>query len=457
VRRFAPVPSPGPRVVGSRLEHREAGLWAVVVAIIVSCVACAGTEPHADPAERPSTLGEGATIPVRVDERVPVPKPPSDLRFLEWVASSCHVDELAPSPYVAAWKNYRAERSSFDAEAVFPSEGLSVLPKPHSAAAAKRAAELRRAWQAEPKSHVLDCRFSIPVRECRHCRGPKLVFASYVIYLPAAIVTDPDRIGAMLMLVPGGNGGRSRPFLSPIPGKTVFHRGSGGLETRQIVDRYLADHPEATPPIVVALDTAGAEYNNGSIEHLTHDLPAHIAKTYLAREASTLALGVEGISSGAQSILDALYAKPDAFATVGLSCLACGRIASKEGLGSPPALVRRAPRVAIPEEKVVAWAEDLAKRSAHKELFVRFSIGDRDGQLPCTRALHGLFAEVGVVERSEERVVRCHGKDGAPPCDREGSGLALYENEMHHYGILEKSFGAQLRWHLESLSRVAAR
>lgn len=439
-----------------RLEHQHVGLWALVIAIVVSCVACAGAEAHSDPSEEPRRAGESPAVAVAVEERVPLPKPPSDLPFLEWVASSCYVDELGPSPYVVAWQNYRAERSAFEDRAVLPADPPVRLPRAGSPEAKARAGRLRSAWQAAPQSHVLDCTFVIPVRNCRHCRGPKLFTAHYAVYLPEAIVTDPDRIGAMLLLVPGGRGGRSRPFLSPVPDKTVFHRGSGGLETRQLIDRYLADHPETTPPIVVALETAGAEYNNGSIEHLTHDVPAHVAKTYLRRDASTLALGAEGISSGARSILDALFAKPDAFATVGLTCLACGPLASKEGIGASPALVRRSPRNTVPRDRVVDWARGLADRSAKRELFVRFSIGDRDGQLPCTMALHDLFEELGVVTATEERVVACHGKDGAPPCDRERGGLALYENEMHHYGILEKSYPAQLRWHLESLTRAAS-
>jgi hypothetical protein len=220
------------------------------------------------------------------------------------------------------------------------------------------------------------------------------------------------------------------------------------LQTKQQVDRFLAAHPDAAPLIVVSIDTNGAEYVNGSIEHLSCDLPRHLADTYLGGvPLAALTLGAEGISSGARAIVETLHAKPDVFATVGLTCLACG-------------LVDPHNPYARDRFDLDGWARALGERAARGELFVRFAIGSRDGQLPCSRALYELLGEHHVVDLARPaHLSGCHyGHDGEPAhCDAEADGFVSYVGEMHHYGLLKKSYPPQLRWHLEHLAEVAAR
>ena len=370
------------------------------------------------------------------------------LPFLPWVASHCYVDELGPSVYTMAWLRYAVPQEALAPGALMPAPPDELPPEPGSREAKRRAEALRKDWLANPRSHVVDCRFDVPLRPCRLCvQELRVHYAHYIAYLPAALSRDPDSVRTLLMIVPGGRGGRSRSFLSPVPDKTPFHKGSGGLETKQRVDAYLADHPETPAPIVVALETNGDDYNNGRIEHLSTDMPKHIADTFLGGVAiEDLLMGAEGISSGARAILDTLLAKPNIFATAGLTCLACGML-------NP---LKAAARAQIDFE---GFASKLAERAKAGELQVRFSIGSRDGQLPCNRALYDLFARHGIVDADEPvRYSKCsygHQADWQF-CDTERDGWATYAGEMHHYGLLKKSYPPQLEWHLRALTEVAA-
>ncbi len=375
--------------------------------------------------------------PVSADELLP---------FLPWVASHCYVDSLGPSPYTHAWQRYHVRRDDLEPGALMPATG-ELPPAPGSQEAKKLAALLRIEWLADPKSHVVDCRFHVRFRRCRHClQELRVSTAYYVAYLPAALSRDPKTVRSLLMLVPGGRGGRTRPFLTPVPGKTPWHRGSGGLETKQLVDAYLAEHPDSPPPIVVALESSGGDYNNGRIEHLSHDMPKHMADTYLGVPHQELLIGAEGISSGARAILETLRLKPDAFATAGMTCMACGVInPRKPGLRD--------------EIDFDGWAEAMGKRARAGKLRMRFSIGTRDGQLSCNEGLRELFAEHGVFDGEQATQYRnCNPgyDDDWQQCDADSGGWATYAGEMHHYGLLKKSHAPQLEWHLSALGEVAA-
>jgi hypothetical protein len=291
------------------------------------------------------------------------------------------------------------------------------VPPPGTPAARRRLADLREQLRT-PASHLVDCYFDVDARACPSCPDRHLTRTRYAAYLPEALFRTPEKVRAVLMLVPGGRGGRSRWFLSPVPGKSMFDGGSGGLRTKQRLDAHYAAHPDAAPSIVVALESSGAELN-GTVEHLTADVPSHIAATYLpGTPRADIAFGLEGTSSGARALLDAVWARPDAFATLGLTSMACGRLDPRNPHG-------------VGASALEAWAGKLATRHRAGQFFARFAIGARDPLLPCSRALHGLFADAGVLRRDE--------------------GWHALPGVAHNYGALDQSWGSQLAWHLAAL------
>jgi len=378
--------------------------------------------PSAEPKPSPSAIA---------------PARPASLSFASWVARHCYVDALGPSRYTETWRRYATEPADEDALPVIES---GIPP------GGTDADELEREWLAHPRSHVVDCRFRVKLRHCPACTGERSWEAMYVAYLPRDLFVAPGRVRKLLVLVPGGNGGRSRPFLSPLPGKTVFQRGSGGLRTKQLVDAWQADHPDRAAPIVMSLDSWGHEYNNGPIEYLSHEVPHHVAKRYLGGiDPKALIIGTEGISSGSRMILETLRVKPDAFNTAGLTCLSCGRLNPDTEAG-------------IGEQGVMDLAESLASRHDDEDFELRFAIGTRDGQLPCNRRLHEIFGRAGLVD--PDAPVKYSGcPDGvskdAKRCNTLRDGFATYAGEMHHYGLLIKSHAPQIKWQLDTLDRLS--
>lgn len=354
-------------------------------------------------------------------------------QLFEFLATNCYTDELGPSAYGKTWLMYGIARERVAGDAPFPVRDGTRLPGVGSAEAKTRATALREAWLRSPTSRVVDCKVYVPRRACDHCfaaaharphlsGGPQTI--RYAAYLPAKLFRDPAAIRSMLVLVPGGNGGRSRPFLAPLPNVSIKNKGSGGLETQRRVDEYLAANPKSTAPIVVALESSGEESPNGASEFLSVDLPNHIADVYLGRtDGESLALGLEGVSSGSRSIVRLMHERPDAVTTAGLSCLACG--------GVDPRTRRLGKR-----EELASWSEKLAKRVGTGDLAIRFAIGSRDNQLPCNRALYDLWADGGALKDSD---------------------FVVYEGALHDYAFLERSYPDQLTWHLARLSEIAAR
>ncbi|MCC6527244.1 MAG: hypothetical protein IT373_31640, partial [Polyangiaceae bacterium] len=320
-------------------------------------------------------------------------------------------------------------------------------PWPGSPDATRLAAELRQKWLEKPASHVVDCTYWQPLRTCPRCRPGQLA-ARYVAYLPAALFTEPERVRALALLVPGGRGGRSRAFLSPIPNKTIWNMGSGGLRTKQLVDAYLAAHPASVAPIVVSLESRGTELNNGQTEHLSRDLPEHIAATYLGGvPLADLVLGAEGISSGGRAVMETLFDEPAAFHAVALTCMACGKLDPGRPFGFGPEVFDR-------------WADALQARAAAGQFELRFTIGSRDGQKPCSSALYSIFGAHGLFDLARPPVYT-NGQPGKPEsedsCDTERPGWVSYAGEMHHYGLLKKSWAPELEWLLGALERVRQR
>jgi len=361
---------------------------------------------------------------------------PRSLPFVKWVARHCYVDALGPSGYTETWRRYATDPEDEDALPVIESGVPPGGADPEA---------LERNWLAEPRSHVVDCRFRVKWRQCDGCTGRKSWDAMYVAYLPRDLFVDPERVRTLLMLVPGGNGGRSRPFLSPLPGKTVFQRGSGGLRTKQLVDAWQKAHPGRPAPIVVSLDSWGHEYNNGPIEYLSYEIPHHVAKRYLGGiDPKTLTIGTEGISSGSRMILETLRVKPDAFHTAGLTCLSCGQLNPDNEAG-------------IGEEGVMQLAKSLAPRHRNGRFALRFAIGTRDGQLPCNERLYELFGRAGVVDpKAPVRFIDCPTGVSKDPkrCNTTRDGFATYAGEMHHYGLLIQSHAPQIEWQLDTLDRI---
>lgn len=368
-----------------------------------------------------SSSAASSLDPQVVDSKEPLPR---DLPFVDWLVTHCRPDAVGPSPYTVAWSHYPHPKDLLAADDPQPLVNAGPLPAPGSQRAHAMAEQLHAAWAEEPRSHVVDCAASLPTHGAS---GPSRSTEQvrYVAYLPDALFDGRFEIGSILLLVPGGNGGRSRPFLRPIPGATIYEKGSGGLDTKRLADRFYGEHPRAGRAIVVALDTSGFGSGAGSNELLSDDLYEHIRATFAPTlSQSQLAHGVEGTSSGARAMMRAAFAKPDAFDTLGFSCMACGGVNPQSRLLGTP-------------EQLAQFADRLAERRQHGEVDLRFSIGSRDNQLPCNRAFWELFRREGVV------------------ADADDDHFLVYEGALHDFAFMERSYAPQLLWHLTELDRIA--
>lgn len=366
--------------------------------------------------------------------------------FYDYIASHCLIDALARSEYALGWEQWikeeRRSRSFVPEGSPMPVRRAYGIPDPGTDAARAKAAALREEWKAAPRSHVVDCRVDF---EAGDPKDPKATRTWYTAYLPAALITDPSKVRSILLLVPGGNGGRTRYFLTPIPRKTIYHKMSGGLETKRITDEWLAAHPGAGAPIIAATNGPALLHTNGPIQFFTQDMPGHLATTYLGRPLSETALGVEGISSGSRELMATFRERPAAFNTLGLTCMHCRRndgIDPDKHLGS--------------EVERWAWLETVAQRARDGRLFIRFSVGNRDNQWPCNKEFHDLFVEAGALRKVKPRYDRCvpDKEVGTAWCDTHWDGFYLVEGAAHHYGLLIQSWQPQLEWHLDRLDKV---
>lgn len=362
---------------------------------------------------------------------------PTQAQDYNWLSANCRIDRLVETSYAKGWLEWQ-RATGFSPKGVPLPTSLSPAPP----------SDIQKVWASDPQSHVVDCTFRIPRRKCPSCRGGGTDTASYVAYLPQALFEHPKAVRSILLLIPGGNGLRTRYFLTPIPGKTIFDKMSGGLETQRHLDTLLAEDPDLVPPIVVALDSAGWLFVNGPVEYITYDLPHHIAATYLPSiPYRDIALGGEGISSGGRAIMESLRRKPDVFNTVGLTAMHCrnfGGIDPKKHLG--------------PETAKQAWLRHLANRSRAGLLHIRFSMGNEDAQWPCNKEFHDLFVEAGILPVSSPTYGECRKgyKPSPDVCTTFWEGFYLYDGIPHHYGIFKPSYKLQLGWHLQRLTKTAA-
>ncbi len=376
----------------------------------------------------PASVSVPASAPAPVPaQSSPIDGPNEPLPFLDWVVSHCHIDELMPTAYTMAWHRYARPPDLLGPDDPRPLKAGRILPREGSAQAKEQAGALRRAWLDAPRSHVLDCSLPILGHPCPGCPLEPVANVAYVAYLPRALFVAPEAVRSALFLVPGGNGGRARPFTRPIPNRSVYDRGSGGLDTKRRADAFYAAHPAASQAIIVALETSGFEAPGGPLNHLARTMPNHVASTFLPHlDEGDLLVGAEGVSSGSREIIRAAFQAPTAFHTVGLSCMACGGVHPKTR------------RLAGPEE-LRAFADTLADRRRAGLFDVRFAIGSRDGQLPCNKAFFELFLERGVVSSDD------------------ANAFVVVEGEKHDFNFLRRSYPAQLDWHLAALDRIARR
>ncbi len=370
----------------------------------------------------------------------------SSMPFMDYIASNCLVDELEYTEYAVGWATW-ARKAGFK-----PKTGPSVT-KGHqkkqpegSEAASARAAALRKEWKENPRSHVIECTLKLERRDCEHCADKGATQTSYTAYLPKAIIDDPDKVRSLLILIPGGNGARTRYFLTPIPNKTIFDKMSGGLEVQRHADEFKAANPDVEVPIIVAINGGGWLLANGATEFQTHDIPRHMASTYMGTDdLRTIAIGADGISSGSRAMLRSYPVKPFAANTIGLTCMHCG--GKRGGF--------------LFDEDFLAFNQDNRIFKAWKEmadnglLHIHFAIGNRDKYWICNREIHERFTKEGLFEDTPPQFKDCReGKQTPKTCDVSWDGFELYDGQGHHYGLLTDSWIPSLHWHFRALDKT---
>jgi hypothetical protein len=269
------------------------------------------------------------------------------------------------------------------------------------------------------------------------------------VYLPADYLDHPTRARPVLVLVSGGNGNRSRWFLSPTrPGGTI--PATGGLAVRGRVDAWVREHPSAPAPLVVGLDGESDQFPEGLGTFLRRDLPAHLAATYLpAVPRARIPFGAECISSGCVALLAALRDDPSSYRAVGLL--------------SPyvhPAGIDVAFFFGPPRARGRLF-RDLVARHRAGAFELRFSIGVVDEHLARARALYRLLQAEGLYPADVAPTYdRCQAPGIQPNsshCEARWPGLWLYPNVGHHYLALIPAFPPALAWQLDTLAAMVDR
>lgn len=427
-----------------------------------------------DPAVPESVVPTAPAAPLRVEAApvadarpAPVTVAPSrpaavdiNTDFIDYVAAHCYVDRFANDHFKQEYFQALGEAPLTDED---DPEGLIEVPLPPTpprpmpgdAGYGEYVEGLRREWIAQPRSRVVDCELHLEARSCERCEHSSRQSFRYGLYLPARYFEDPTAIRTVLLLVPGGKGGRTRWFLEPVPYKVNKKRLSQGLSLQSRLDTYLADNPDLDPPIVVTMDDPGQGYTNGIYEYLRTDLIQHVLGVYLpGRERADIAFGVDAISSGSRNAATALIQDPYAFDTFGWMCTHCHPtgFAPERYFGWPNSPGDRA---------LAVWAE----RAAKGELHMKMSIGKRDRFIGCNREVHELLLDAGVIARTHEPYhTRCpEGVDPTRKLSREEQqqcvtikpGLTEYPGIGHSYELMPAAFGEHLNWHIAKLTEVA--
>ncbi|MBH25052.1 MAG: hypothetical protein CMH57_11480 [Myxococcales bacterium] len=402
-----------------------------------------------------AALAEDATTSEREHSVV---APASDVMF-DWIATHCHVDEVGFSGYSKAWMGwvYRDDlvfNQFMPPEAPRPKFRPWTFPMEGSPEAAERVEAIREAWFAEPGSHIVDCRFSFERRDCPDCVPLKkrglVKHGGFIAYIPEALLTEPERVRSLLLLIPGARGGRARYFLTPIPGKSVKDFDYGGLEVKRHLDELIKAHPEYSPPLVVAIDHAGWTTANGPIEFITHDVMRRVVDNFLGGvQLDRLAVGADGISAGARASVMVAARHPDLLNTIGLVSTHCGHA----GLGGG---VSASYFGETPEEQA-RLLDELVERHREGLFHLRMVQGNRDNW-ECMKSFQQVFVDAGMFPDQEPALSDC--RDGHDPgpnwCRAVWPGLELVRDHGHGYEMLLPIWRRQLQWQLEALTSVVS-
>jgi hypothetical protein len=300
-------------------------------------------------------------------------------------------------------------------------------------------------WQSVPRvSHVMDCVLRVPLPGAGRDRS-----LPYTIYLPADYLDHPARLRPVLVLVSGGNGNRTRWFLTPTRSDGVIP-GTGGLTVRRRVDAWAREHPELPTPLVVALDGTSDLFPNGMPAFLQRELPEHLLATYLpGHPRGHVPFGAECISSGCAELMQALRSDPGAYHAVGL----LSPYVHPSGIDPSTSFGSVAERTEL--------FRTLVERHRAGVFELRFSIGTLDHHLPRVRALYDMFQRAGLYPSVDEptytdcRFPRL--RPNTSHCTALWPGFWLYPNVAHHYRALVVAFPSALAWQLATLTEMLPR
>jgi hypothetical protein len=421
--------------------------------LALACAACHDAPASVRPAARPPRPALARPAPARpatrADAAVAAPvAPAADLRawpFVEHARRFCLPDVLARTDYLVKWAPlFHGTLGPGD-----PAPRVRRVVPSATGANPPTAEDQQRlvAWQTAPRtSHVMDC--TLPVADASRDDHP-LRTTTYAVYLPADYLDHPTRPRPVLMLVSGGNGNRTRWFLTPTSDRGTIP-GTGGLVVRNRVDAWSAAHPDAAPPIVIGLDGSSSQFPNGMSTFIARELPEHVLATYLPGHArGEIAFGVESISSGAVEVARALRVDAHAFNTVGFLC----PYTHPNGVHLPSTFGPAAHRDAM--------FRSLGEQHRAGTFAMRFSVGDMDDHYPRTWALYRRLADAGLFPQPGAATLeRCTHADWRPSpghCWQVWPGFHLLPGEFHNYHALLPSFGPQFEWELEALAAIQSR
>jgi hypothetical protein len=370
---------------------------------------------------------------------------PGTHAFLDYVAERCLVDRFVHDRYMAEYFQARGLAALGEDRPRLPSTVLP--PSPSDVGFAVYKAQLKADWTANPRSHVLDCEIDVAPRQCPTCKpkSKKSRTFRYGIYIPKAYVMNPGSVSSVLLLAPGGRGGRTRWFLDPVAYKSSPSRQSQGLNVQTRVDAYLAAHPDAAAPFVITMDDPGLGYTNGVKAFMTEDLIGHVLATYLpGKERGDIAYGIDAISSGSKNAALAFIDAPDAFDTFGWMCTFCDEKGFDADRYFAPG--RRGDRA------LTVWRE----RAQAGELHMKFSIGKQDRFLACNQRLHQrLVKEEVIFDGHDPYETGCAIGTAKSECVTVKPSMTEYPGVGHNYSLMPLAFDDHLHWHIERLGEVA--
>ena len=400
-------------------------------------------------------LDQGPTLPAA---RPKAEAAPNKMEFLDHVARDCYVDRFSNDHYKVEYFQAKGDVPLDIAEDETPP--LPETPpriKESAPGFAAYVSELKRAWSESPKSHVLDCKVIVEARECESCVEPvsSRRHFRYGVYLPKAYLENPESVKSVLLLVPGGRGGRTRWFLEPIPYSVNKKRMTQGLSLQRKLDAHLESNPEVSPPIVITMDDPGQPYTNGVYEYLRSDLLNHVLSVYLpGKTREDITFGIDAISSGSRNAAVAFIRDPEAFDTFGWMCTHChfDGFSPDRYFGWPGAEGHKALEV---------WA----KRAQKGDMHMKMSIGKRDRYIGCNQEVYKILVDGGVFENTFAPYYKdC--TDGIDPkgnlswndaqsCTTVKPGMTEYPGIGHSYALMPAAFDEHLYWHLDKLTEVA--